>query len=499
MKLTCEAVEDLYVLYMENDLHPSVKKAVEEHLEQCEKCQKLYETGENFSKEEMKQEEQEIKPSPKLDNQIKLKLKLRRLRVIFLFFIAVVLVFSFFRYVDSRNNMLYEISTMEQPVRELYFELDKVKMDEHVTFKTFSTVETINQGNERLNRLFNFYEKRIKENHPYHLGLHTSLSHFQDVLHKRYQFGYWNDRDEKALTQMYGYFEDVGRLLTDERLKLNNARNYHLDALFKPFPVAELEDLYLKIDRLAYTYSNFQKFPNELKVLSEEELKEQARYLAQEPEGEVVGSSWLNKEIRQTTGEYSLTLKGQKQNYHMSLDAYFGRLKSFMFHGYATEGDLLNEDQVQKQVEDILPRLLDTTEFEVIDLGLNYQYNSNIDNQLYTYEVIPMYSGFPTNSKYRVYVDARTGKMTSFSSIENDFYSYLNFRESDIAFDIDKGRNEMKKKYPDYKFSYIRTIYIPSLFSNQYELVHVYVGTNPDGFKTSYYLNVLTGKEEKAY
>lgn len=499
MKLTCEAVEDLYVLYMENELHPSVKKAVDEHLEQCKKCQKLYETGANFSKETLKQEEKVIKPSPKLDNQIRLKLKLRRLRMLFLFFIAVVLIFSFFRYVDNRNNILYEVSTMERPVWDVSFELENVKMDGDMNYRVLSYIEKINQGNERINRLLNFYEERKKENHPYRLSLNSTLIHFEELLHKRYQYGHWNERDEKALTQMVGYFEEIGILLTDERLKLNDARDYHFDALFKPFPVAELEELYLKIDRLAYTYSNFQKFPDEMDILSEEDIKNRARDLTNEPEGEVVSSSWLNKEHYQTSGAYSLTLKGENQNFNMTIDAYSGNLKEFSFHGYATEGDLLNEVQVQKQVEDILPRLLDTSEFKVIDLGLNYQYNSNIDNQLYTYEVIPMHSEFPTNSKYRIYVDARTGKITSFSSIENHFYSNLTFGESDIVFDMDEGRKEMKKKYSDHKFSYIQTMYIPSLFSNQYELVHEYVGTNPDGFTTTYYLNVQTGEEEKAY
>lgn len=44
MKVTCEIVEDLLPLYVDNVCSEQSKRAVEEHLQKCEKCRKLIET-----------------------------------------------------------------------------------------------------------------------------------------------------------------------------------------------------------------------------------------------------------------------------------------------------------------------------------------------------------------------------------------------------------------------------------------------------------------------
>ncbi|WP_084031505.1 zf-HC2 domain-containing protein [Anaerobacillus arseniciselenatis] len=41
MKFDCEVVQDLYVIYEENELSPNVRARVDEHLQSCSTCRKI--------------------------------------------------------------------------------------------------------------------------------------------------------------------------------------------------------------------------------------------------------------------------------------------------------------------------------------------------------------------------------------------------------------------------------------------------------------------------
>ncbi|MCP8617276.1 zf-HC2 domain-containing protein [Salirhabdus salicampi] len=496
MNLTCEAVQDMYVLYEEDDLHRSTKKAIDEHLSTCTQCTKVYKSGENFIT--AKQGEETITPPDKLDKQIKLKLKLRKIQFAFLFFVAVILVYSFFQYVDNRKNLLYEVSRTEQTLMDLNFELDQVKTEGDVRLQT-SLIEDMNEKTSRIPRYLNIYENYQLDQHPYQFNLSVNYHLFLEALHERYKHGYWTYKDEEALNRMKGYFDEYTRLLTDERLKLNDARNYHPSSLFTPFKGKKIKSIHQKIDYLAYSYSNFLKFPEEVDIMTKAELKKHVRKMFQMPEAEVSVTPDVKEEIVRGYGLYNTSLASEDYYVYASWDAYTGRLIEVQNHRISERGELLKENLIREKANQYINQLLGVQEFRLDYLGVNYHYQSNMDTKVYTYHVKPTNDGFETNSEYRLRIDARTGNIASLMSTDNPFYNHFTFATSDVKFTNSDGLKSLEEKYPEVQFQYKDTIYIPSLLNNEYVLVHQYEGEHEEGYTVKVLLNVNTGEEEVMY
>ncbi|MBM7572641.1 zf-HC2 domain-containing protein [Aquibacillus albus] len=500
MKLTCEAVEDFYVLYQEDELHTNVKKAVEEHLQTCDKCQNIYKTGDNFTKaKKLKEDDSSNTPSNKLDNQIKTKLKLRRMRFILLFIVTIFIVYSFFQYVDDRKNMLYEVSSLEGTVRDLYFEVDRVKSEGDPYFRTFSYISDLNEKTARISRHANVFEERQIDNHPYQLHLTLTLNDFNNVLHNRYKHGQWTDRDEEALNRMSDLFDEFSILLTDERLKLNDVYDYSPTALFTPFNGDKLVSIHQDINYLAYSYSYFQKFPEEVEILTEQEMKQRAREVFQAPEAEVTLGSIQSRPVIKGNGTYSTMIEGENKRYNAEWEAYTGNLLEFNNRHMSESGELLPVEDVREQLDELIPRLFNNEEFQANYKGLNYNFSSNLDHQIYTYQIIPAKDGFETNARYRLYIDARTGNPQSLITLDQNYFAHLPFSPININVSKEEGIERLQEKYPDATYSFQNTEYVPSILSNQYELVHQFEREEGEEAPNTIYLNTRSGEEEALY
>jgi hypothetical protein len=83
-------------------------------------------------------------------------------------------------------------------------------------------------------------------------------------------------------------------------------------------------------------------------------------------------------------------------------------------------GELLPEEQVRAEMERFLARNFgEDAKFTIVVRGINYHFSSNVDQQLYTYDLTRVGSGDSKQKEgdsYRVYMDARTGQLFSLHS-----------------------------------------------------------------------------------
>lgn len=495
MKLECEVVQDIYVLYQDNDLQPKVKKAVVDHLDICETCSHVYQEGTGFF-DYLPPEEVDLKSSQKVDNKILLKLKLRRMRIFLLFIISVFIIYSYFQYVEDRKSLLYELSSAEQTLNTMRFQVEAARSERGPYSSISSLLSDFNEKTVRFKRHLNMLEKKRMESHPYQSNLSLSMNPFVYLLHQRYINENWTNRDEQALTQMYNYIEDYMKLLTEERLKLNNLNEFNIRALLVPIDVEEMLTLNQHIDYLAYTYSSFQKFPDEINILPKDEVISIIKELFDKPDANVNLHFNLSDEVIKGYGEYTFDLETQNSSYYGDIDAYTGVLRSFNGHNILTEGELISKQKALTNIEAFLKRFMGAQmEYNIEDLGLNYHYTSNVDNQLYSYHVTPMYHGYSLNTTLRYYIDARSGKLISMKNVEGHTYKpHLLYSEPQVKVNVDDGIEKLHEMDPDKTITYEKTLYIPSILTHQHELVHLFKINNQ-----KHYMNARTGKEDIPY
>ncbi len=88
MKMKCEVIQDLLPLYCDHQASQESCKLIEEHLEECESCRKLYEAiaePEVLTTDFIKKNLSELEPLRKLKNET-------RLKIIFAVFITVIVI-----------------------------------------------------------------------------------------------------------------------------------------------------------------------------------------------------------------------------------------------------------------------------------------------------------------------------------------------------------------------------------------------------------------------
>lgn len=492
MKLNCELVKDLYPLYKENDLSPSVKQEVEAHLERCENCKSVYESETGFD-DIFAKDEKKFQPSDKLDDKIRLKMKLRRLRIFVTSLIVFFLMYGYFQYVDNRKTLLYEISSVEIALNQLNFSVERAKGSVNSHGSVIESIELFNDRNNRIVRNLNFLEERARKNHEGQFHLFFNLKDFINVINLKYGTEFWTDKDEKAYETMVTYFDQYQRLLTDEHLTLDGVqqRAFSIKALITPIAISEMMDLQLKINQLAYTYERFQKLPNEVEILSRKQIAQEIKEQLMLEKGEVSFQFDQSPELIKSIGRYTFNVKG----YHGTVDAYTGKINEINYHLETKEGKLLDEETLSKQLNNYLDNLYTPDfDFSISDMGINYHYTSNVDHQLNTYHVSPIYLGYRVKEKIRVHMDARTAKLSSIISLEEPrFNPALDFKESPITISQEEGLEKIKQdEFTNIKF--IETLWQPSDKSGMYELFHKY-STNDE---QSVYVNAFDGTIEKA-
>jgi hypothetical protein len=279
MELECPVVRDLYTLYKENELSLEVRNAVLKHLDECSACRRLYDTGEGF--QDILNRDTEVQTPKKLDEKMMLKLKISRLKSGIIFIAVLFLIFICSGYVQSRNNLLYDVSQAEQTLYKLSFDIDDIKNINSPALNMADDIQMLDeQQNNAIRRDLNFIENIRLNNAPNELFMNFQVSYLYNLLKIRYQNGTFSDRDEKAFSLMKKYMDDTAKLMEVERDKLNKLHDGNrLEALALPMDVNSISESYARLNELSLIYMQYNKFPDEISPMSKEDLKNRILYV----------------------------------------------------------------------------------------------------------------------------------------------------------------------------------------------------------------------------
>jgi hypothetical protein len=490
MCLDCEIVQDLYVLYQENELSPNVKAKVEEHLTTCTSCRALYEEGKGFSNPIITDTETIAAPAS-LDDKIKLKLKLRKMRIAFVFVASILILYSYFNYIDSRKWLVHELTVSVKTVNQFRFAIADAKSEYQFDQPISSKIMTLSESNGRINRYLNPLEKRSLEKTTGTQHLDFGLHEFIFLLNQRYMNGLWTDQDELAYETMYELFMEYLSLL-------ENTRN-EFQMLFSQVDVAKIVELHDSINELSYTYTRFNKLPEEVDVLTTDQIEKLlGEYFEFNDENmEITFMDYANRTPK-SKGSYQVQIRSKgsgSSNFSATIDAYNGQLIELNnISNLALTGELLPEEEVRESLQKLLKlQYGETVDLQIQFLGSNYNFTSNVDHQMYSYRVIPVYQGYELKQALLFQLDARTGAISSMfpesggSVIDPKLLS----PRYEVIFSKEEGLRQLKVE-DDEIYRYQSTKIINSLLTGDYQLVHVYV----DQYDRTGYINAKTGIEE---
>lgn len=485
MKLDCSVVKDMYVLYNEGELSKEVKAAVEEHLKECPECGRVYECGEGF--QDVLAEAEKLLPSKKTDEKIMLALKVKRLKIMVLFVLSVFMITSFQSYYSSRKHLLSDISSAEHALWQIKLGMENVNTEAYAHYSAADTLQFINDRSSIIKRNLNFLEKRAL-NGSAQLFINPRLVNLLDMLNKRYTSDSWSQTDEEVLQRLNENTLNAVKLLAIEKVALNNLQSNRLLLFTHKMNVRELSEIYADINILTLTYYNYNKLPEEMTLAGEEDLKDKLTSLF--GTGEV--KLHPQREYTKTSGIVDFELKTEdEQRYHGTLDAYTGDIISVFTLTAEYKGELLPREAVEEKLAGFLENLhKQDFEYDIEYSGINHNFTSNVDHQLYTYTVTPIFNGFRVDYPMQIRMNARTGRLYSLdthrgpvpASDVTDINILLPQQEALKGLELPRGTPA-----PFYK----ETVLIKSYLSGDIQPVHVYSHNH-----SMYYINAVTGKRE---
>ena len=281
--------------------------------------------------------------------------------------------------------------------------------------------------------------------------------------------------------------ENAVKLLTFERLTLNNIDRNRLLLFTHQVKMDELAELFADINLLGLTYYRYNKLPQEMALLSEEELKNKLTFLMGAGEIEAL----TQKEYAKISGiaDFNLVTADEKR-YNVRLDAYTGDIISIGMLRAEQQGEELPRNLVEKNLNTFLEKLHEEEFMYKIEyLGINHNFSSNVDIKLYTYTVIPFYDGIRVDYPLEIRVDARSGALYSLDTPRGPVPT--DKIETNIVVQKEEALKGIELPENTPAPAYEQTILIKSYLSGKIQPVHVYSHAG-----SKYYINAVTGKRE---
>ncbi|MYL32466.1 hypothetical protein GLW08_06810 [Pontibacillus yanchengensis] len=422
-----------------------------------------------------------------------------RLSWFLLVLIVAIVWFTSRTYIEERTFLLQDISKAEDTMSHISFALESARHGsrEVVGNPSFEHNEHLNT----LQRHFNWWESFKAEQHPYQFALNTSIGDFLEVLHTKKSYDAIGSVDQEAYKNMRGLIEQYQKALEEERMHLNGILGWELSSIVHTFNVQMYMDLHQQMGQLSMTYSQYQQLPSEMSLISEQQAKETLRELFSNPEADVHLSEHLSEAHHvDSRGFLQFDVDIAGNDYSGEMNAYTGEVPHFRAHGESTSGEVISKTKAGQIMKDFLNKNGEHRfEYEVTYLGMNHNFTSNVDIKRYSYKVTPTYDGYPLHIAYQYNIDARTGEMVSKRVMESesrDHSIHQNMSIQPVTNPISKQQatEVFEQEYPDMPIEYEGMTYIPSLLSNQYELVYQFT---LDHEKT--YINAQTGDVDIPY
>ncbi|MGD6831278.1 anti-sigma factor [Sutcliffiella halmapala] len=478
MKLEHEVVRDLYPLYMENELSPAVKQAVDAHLSECEACRNTYQTGEGFF-DHIKELE---KVPDTVDDKVWLKIKLTRYKWISTLLVAVILTLLVTDYKSGREKLMLEFENYYRSQELLPVMINIVKEPEHSDLEyVHRDVSQLLVDKIALEEHLNFIEKHQLNNTEYYLSINTSnFNSMLEIMQFRFDQGMWSETDEAAYQATQQYFEELNQLSNRQYQKFKHGYSSYFETL----DVEEFDRFYKNINNLSDSYTRFHKLPEDLQPMDEKELAKQVAHIldVQEKKVELRKESPLND----SPYTYQFHIDGQ---YDGAIDGLTGQLLEVRSYPAELDGPTLTKEETEEKVKGYLEKIYGSNFiYDLVPNGGDPS-NESKDYKLYSFKIIPTYNGYPLYTPLEqdtvMTVNARTGEIDRFRH-NQDVPSYrdIHKQELEIAVTLETLNKQRVTE----------TVMIYSAISGKFELVHM----NPalDYFENGKFYSAKTGKEE---
>lgn len=475
MKIEHDLVQDLYPLYIDNDLSPSVKIAVEEHLQACEECRGFYETGEktvNIS------EIDEPKVSKTLDEKIILKMKLNRLRLISVVLASILFSMIFTDYVNEREQLFMATDGYYDALGIIQRMFDDVKNKDQVSMELFQQeFYRFSEYNISLKDNLNFIEEYNKNSTEYYLSLNTQrLNAMLEVMKIRYNQGRWSETDEAAFQAIKNYFQHHEEEFSEEYHKTHHGYSSYLHII----DVKEMDQFYEKVNLLTYSYTRYHKLPNQIKAMNESELKKRITNALEIDDIELEKDSPVN--------DLYIYRFENKSGYGGKIDAINGQILDYSGDtGPLSDDPVISEKEAEKKAKSYLEKIYGKNiKFEVISLGFNYNsFSDNPRHKVYSFKAVPVVQGYslytPLETETILHLNARNGKLETYDH-NRHIPSFEQFTQVELSASDDKTKQR---------------VIIYSALTGKFELV--YMEPDLEYFDEGKFTSVKSGIEEKIY
>lgn len=486
MKLDCSLVEDLYPLYEENELKQENRRAVEEHLKLCSKCDELYQMGSGFSSNvPLFCDNEEEKLSKEMDDRIRLSFRLRRMKVIVGILLAIIIVTCINRYAANREKVatlmdgMYQYSESLNEIAKNPYEIDSNR-----ELLTFSVDDIIDLDNE-----LNWLERNPLKNTSYHFLVNSQeLDEMTVSLRERKNQGLEDEIDLKAIELLQKQTNTLFKHVQNEYESFHHGYSSYFETL----DVEGIGEPISKIEELAYFYNRYHKLPSEMKLIDENELKEKITTVFNAKNDEVK----LEKSVNEDPGVYLFDIKDTKPEISGKINGYTGIIfwavnNSQQFNGKKHK----NKNEVMENAKNILEKIYgNNTNFEI-----KYEKNNDMadENNIYRLRFIPVVGEnkllFQSSEPYSIEYDAGTGEFNMLAAkiptLSKEFFSknYVDLlsRETIEAKAAEISGNKGKA---------VGKGIIYSTVSSDYVLVYFFEGKG-----NLVYINAETGVVERPY
>lgn len=276
MKKDCLIIQDLYPLYIDNELQPEVRQWVDTHISECSRCQKGYEDGVPFS--ELLAASRKV-PSEAVDKRIISWVRAVRLKV-FALVTLVALIATLFAYDNQYQERRYILRNA----------LQSYGLELHFVQSNFRLIKNSNQTHRhdssfRLSNATSLIENALSNRERSHnepvdivIGDSSDQSLFATLtlLQYRANYGHWTTQDQAYVTKVVSQFEEL-------RTEVNNLQPALsiLGTLTSPLCLAELGRLTQELQEIGELYWLTNSFPGPgaISPLNNEQLSNMATNL----------------------------------------------------------------------------------------------------------------------------------------------------------------------------------------------------------------------------
>ena len=493
MKLDCEVVKDLYVLYKENELSLKVKTAVEEHLNQCEECRDVYQSERDFT-DIIKQDID--KPSEKMDKKMFSRLKLLRMKIALVLIIAVSASIFGSSYSKSREYLRRDSERYLENVNHILVLLQGINHEgtsienERIFNRDIDNyISNANENYEVYKRSLNFIEKKNLEDYYNRSSFELSVKSLIFTLNSRSNNGSWSNEDEKAYTMLLEELKSMQNILITEKNKLGN--------IFFKVKTSDIHASLNKVNQLALSYIRYNKFPDQIKQLSKDDIKKRLEFLFN-----VKGEKFIFEDRGDVECFFQMRVANDYAGYSGIIDKYTGRVIELDDGVWKSSGELISVEKVKTDVTTFLKKNFgEKFDFQLKELGINHNITANDGTKFYCFDVQFMYNGYKIGKSFNMRCEARTGKI-SLEGIHNWIVdSDLDIKNENL--DI-KARYSYEEALKNAKlldtnkdqYKYNDMFFMKSRITGKYELVYEYKTKDSYGNESYLYINAVTGKRE---